>query len=338
MGTSSKPSTPTTKILVATSLSEVSDQVIAAALQIAQASGAELHVFHAFPLPAAYYGPPLGVGMGMGDIQTLKSESSFRRTRAEEQLRRIGLDEGEWPEITIETGAAHRTLITRAEELGCDLIVVGAHEQRSLLTLGSTADRVLRRATCPVLVVKDGFTSAPKRMLAPVDLSDLSEDSLRRGLATLASWQVDTAAQVDVLLVVELPDFYSPEASSQGAAITADEIGRLGEEHLREFLSRFASQTANDLRPEVRQGYPRQEILETAEQISAELILLGTHGRSGFQRLLLGSVASDVIRRSTASLLVVPPALASASEVGPEKRHVALSEALGPAPPGGLSS
>ncbi|HEX9641940.1 MAG TPA: universal stress protein, partial [Candidatus Krumholzibacteria bacterium] len=72
----------------------------------------------------------------------------------------------------------------------------------------------------------------------------------------------------------------------------------------------LAEETGWRAEPTLRTGLPRQEILSELEKAPADLVILGTHGRSGFERLLMGSVAADVVRQASVSVLVVPPAQA----------------------------
>lgn len=76
------------------------------------------------------------------------------------------------------------------------------------------------------------------------------------------------------------------------------------------------------LRPYLRSGAPRQEILGHLEGHPADLVLLGTHGRSGFERFLLGSVTAEVLRRVPIHALVVPPAEAAVNDVLDEEGEV----------------
>jgi nucleotide-binding universal stress UspA family protein len=67
-----------------------------------------------------------------------------------------------------------------------------------------------------------------------------------------------------------------------------------------------------------------EEILKRTGDWEADLIILGTHGRGGFERFLLGSVAADVVRHGTASVLVIPPELAPEAVRVPAREPVAV--------------
>jgi nucleotide-binding universal stress UspA family protein len=185
-----------------------------------------------------------------------------------------------------------------AQELTPELIVVGAVEERDRLLrpLGSTADRVVRQAACPVLVVRPDSGFPPSRVLAPVDLSDLSGAVLRCGL--------DLLEQAGVLDVpTEMLFVLSPAEAS--IHFSPDQIAYLARQELKRFGESQAPGVP--LERQVRSGMPWEQILFEANETKASLIVIGTHGRTALERLLLGSVISDVLREARCSVLVVPP-------------------------------
>ncbi len=288
------------RIVAATSLNMASDPVVRASHALAKQTGAQLHIFHAFPLPMAYYGSPMG--MTNIDAETLDTERALHVAQAQEQMRRIGLEEDEMYPVLIEIGAPHRMLLEAARPLEPDLLIVGSSEAQGPFAehLGSTAERVLRKATCPVLVIKDDSHLPPAKVLAPVDLSELSESTLRWGLELLEQFQGAEPPDVEALFVLSR---FDREGSSQ---FSAEQIDRFAADELGRFLIRL-NDISQEIRPEVLVGQARDEILQHLENHPKDLVILGTHGRSGFERLLLGSVASEIARRSPTNILVVPP-------------------------------
>lgn len=292
-------------IVVGTSLEMASDAVVRIAYEIASRSGADLHIFHAHALPIAYFAAPSGLTTVSADL--LDSEREVRRQLLDQQLERLGLQDVDLGEPIIEAGSAHRMLLETARSVDADLVVVGSAESEGLPLLGSTADRVLRGATCPVWVVDGEPRMPPRKVLAPVDLSPLSEESLRRGLMLLDEMD-DPAPQVESLFVVTRDEL---EGSSQ---FTPDQIRRLAHEELESFLQRVDKDDSRGINPEVREGDIRAEILRDVEEHPIDLVIVGTHGRSGFERFLLGSVAADIAARARVSVLVIPPEKASGAD------------------------
>ena len=293
------------RIVVGTSLDAASDPVVRAALTLRDRTGAEAYLVHGFPLPVVYGG---GVYAGAAVDSQLEADRRRYRILLDEQLKRVGASGEEFSDIRIELDAGYRLLDQVAREVGGDLIVVGASETYGPLKplLGSTADRLLRRTHRPVLVVRGDF-EPPKKVLAPVDLSALSEQALGTGLQILdqAAESDETSPDIDVLFVLSRIDregsaYFSPE-----------QVDRFAREELDAFVDRIERLGRPALQPVLRTGAPRQEIIDYLEAHPADLVLLGTHGRSGFERFLLGSVTGELLRRVATHVLVVPPAEAA---------------------------
>ena len=139
-------------------------------------------------------------------------------------------------------------------------------------------------------------------ILCPIDLSDVSGDAVNLAVL-LARWYKAkiTALHVCNPLVVPETDFsilgFGPQP-----VLTDDEVKQARERVLATFGS-----TAPDVEVLIDSGQPAHQILERAESLPADVIVIGTHGASGFERLILGSVAEKVLRRATCPVLTVPP-------------------------------
>lgn len=294
------------RIVVGTSLDAASDPVVRAALSLRERTGAEAHLVHGFPLPVVYGG---GIYGGAAIDSQLEADRARYRRLLDEQLQRIGASEEDFADVRVELDAGYRLLDQVAREVGGDLIVVGGSETYGPLAplLGSTADRLLRRTHRPVLVVRGDF-EPPRRALAPVDLSALSEQALGVGLQLLdrlAEGGDEAAPEIDVLFVLSRID-------REGSAhFSPEQVDRFARQELDAFVERAGHPS---LHPYLRSGAPRQEILGHLETRPADLVLLGTHGRSGFERFLLGSVTAEVLRRVPTHTLVVPPVEAAVGE------------------------
>ncbi len=290
-------------ILVGTSLDELSDPVVRAGTELARRSGAETRLLHAHALPVAYFAAPTGLTTVNPDL--LETERQVRRQMLDEQLDRLAIDAGSLTGVIIEAGAPHRMLLETAKAHQADLIVVGARETAGRALHGSTTDRVLRKATCPVLVIAGGDVPAgplpPQRALAPTDLSPLSEGCLHEALEILA--ELGDVADLDIEMLFVL----TAEEHESSTQFTPEQIARLAHEELDRFVDQLPVPEELEIRRRVRIGEIRKEILQEIEASSADLLVLGTHGRSGFERFLLGSVASDMASQATCNVLIIPP-------------------------------
>jgi nucleotide-binding universal stress UspA family protein len=230
----------------------------------------------------------------------------FEYNRAGLEARLAALASTE-PDVRIECrvvfGGPGEEIVAAAQD-GCDLIVMGTHGRRGLgrLVLGSVAEQVMRRSPCPVLAVKVGDTSDRglriRRILHPTDFSDQSALALH-----LASWlareyeapltvvHVLPPATVFDETLVERPENIDRTAANQLAAIQPTVPGVTFETLLEE-------------------GDAAEKIASSARAMAADLIVMGTHGRKGLDRLLMGSVAEAVLRAAPCAVLTVKTPLA----------------------------
>ena len=208
-------------------------------------------------------------------------------------------------------------ILQYAREIDADLIVIGSHARDGVerLVRGSTAEYVLRRAQCPVLLVPphagDGGTVSG-RVLVAHDFSYAAARALDAGHEMAAA----LGLPLDVLHVVEVAYAVSPFGPVT-APIDYEAMRDRSELLLREVAA------AKGPRPVeahliARVGGAVDEIVRFAEDAGTGLIVVGTHGRRGVRRFLLGSVAEGVARRAHCPVLVVPdawnPALAEGAE------------------------
>jgi nucleotide-binding universal stress UspA family protein len=291
-------------LLIGSSLDAESDAVVRAGLAWARAEGAKVHVAHAFTPPIGV--PPLGVG-GLGlpsvtDAFLMEQEEQIRGLLAE-QIQRVGLSPDELAGSSVVSGSPHRALADLAAELGAGLLVVGATAGgRIQRLLGSTADRVIRRAICPVLVVRGELPMPPARVLSPVDLSPLSGSAFRTALERLGELPGNVPEIAALFVLTPIQRQVSPQ-------FTPEQIDRFAQDELERFVTAHAGDAARGrVRCQVRVGTIREEILEEIETWRPDLVALGTHGLGGFDRLAIGSIAADVLREAPCSVLVVPAA------------------------------
>lgn len=286
-------------VLIGTDLEHDSDAVLRTGVQVARAAGAKIHVAYAFPPPIGYVS---GLGVGV-DAAVLTQETDLTREALSAQVRQAGIGAEELAGETQRTGVPHRVLPELVQETGADLVILGATGGGRLhRRLGSTADRVLRRTTGPVLVVRGAMPVPPRRVLAPVDLSPLSAEAFRHGLAILS--QLGGGTEVEALFVLNV---IQRQVAPQ---FTPDQVDRFAVEELGRFVERHGGSAAAQVRRKVRSGNTREEIFAEIADFRPDVVLLGTHGLGGFDRLVIGSVAADLAREAPCSVLVVPPVAA----------------------------
>jgi nucleotide-binding universal stress UspA family protein len=200
--------------------------------------------------------------------------------------------------------APAEAILSYVEEHEVDLVVMGTHGRRGLqrLLIGSVAEEVLRRAPCPVLTVRydEGVPSAwnVRNILAPVDFSEASTSAVRHAKELALTY----GAQISLLHVVEEVMYPSAYGMEMADVPGPDVIERV-EEGLAE-LARDEIGYEHVL-VESKIGYAPSTILDYIEENDVDLIVIATHGRSGIERLLLGSVTERVVRRASLPVFVI---------------------------------
>lgn len=262
------------------------------AIAFSEALGASLLVVHGFlvsdPLLDAY------VQAGYFDQRTIDALQKDLQGALSQQVAELTSN----PAVTsrVIAGPVATTIVESAAEVEADLIIVGTsrHTRFPRSLLGNTCRSVLRHSRVPVLMMKTNGVVLPKRILAAVDLSENSRQALDFARSLLTSAAVP---EIRALLVIDESLLLLP--------VEQRLLDRVAAEELAEFLDQSAEAGA-EIEATVRRGYPAAEILAEAGAWKAELIAVGTHGRQGMERLLLGSVAEGVMRSAACHVLAVP--------------------------------
>lgn len=309
------------KILIAVDESSCSERAGRIGLAFAKKLNAQVVVTHVLKVPPAYWG--------------LAAPAETMERHAEEILEPWAVL-GQQMQLNLRTEPMHdddiaEGIVYLANRSNCDLIVIGTHGREGLgrMLLGSVAERVSRLAKMPVMLVRgngqvEASTGLFERILAPVDGSEAGCPAFE--LADQLAGQL--GAELHILHVV--PPLPTPVVGPYGGDMTAfnwqdtleamEEQGGAIVEHARKLATTLRVKTA------LLKAQTRREadvIVDYARDNHTDLIVMGTHGRTGLERLLLGSVAEGVAHHAPVPLLLVRPiqtALES-GEVEPEKAH-----------------
>lgn len=290
---------PIHRVVAGVALDGSDERVLAAAGAVSLATGAQLTLVHATePVDAQW----------LVEAPKQPTNDDAELAAAIERW----LPPGVAHTVEVVPGAAHRAIGEAAARTSPDLILVAAAADERRL-LGSTAERVVHKSTVPVLVVRRSFPAAPRRILAPVDLSDLSSSGFRSGLAMASRLAAGAELEVVVLFAIGFLDPMSKEMRESDWTI--DEMTARAGERLDGFVDEHLPSVP--LRGETRVilGPARESIVEVARAEKADLIVMSTHGYGGFERLVLGSVAAMVVREAPCSVLLVPPEAAFRDEI-----------------------
>jgi nucleotide-binding universal stress UspA family protein len=291
-----------TKILVATDLSASADEAILQAHELATNVGAELVICHV--IPAYHRNNPLFPQRNEADaLSTVDLErrvAELVTTRVCEVTGRSAQDF----RLTIDTGKAETGILQAALNMGVDLVALGNRGDTDLsrVLLGGVSERVVQHAHCSVLIARP--TSKRGLVLAATDLSDASFPAITAGAC-------EAERRGAKLVVMHNLDIWPMPISSVAmpgamAGLTVspaliEEQRAIALQSLKDLLLRLGV----DATAKITHGAPDTGIVTAADELEPELLVIGTHGRTGLARIALGSVAERVIETANCSVLVV---------------------------------
>lgn len=195
-------------------------------------------------------------------------------------------DEGISCEILTRRGEdTHKYIVEEASILNADIIVVGRRGRRGLqrLMMGSVTALVIDRAPCNIFVVPRKAELACKKILIATDGSEYSKKAIIEGLS--------------------IAKRCGSEVKAISVASKKDELGE-AEENVKTVID-MGKNEGMEIEPIVASGTPYESIVTTAQDKNVDLIVVGTHGRTGLKRLILGSVAERVIATAQCAIMVV---------------------------------
>ncbi len=216
-------------------------------------------------------------------------------------------------EYRVREGLPVDEILAVANESGADLIVMGTHGRRGLsrLLAGSVAEAVIRQAACPVLALRQserpGGRSAEPVILHPTDFSERSASALWVARALARDW----GARLVLLHVTPAVAVY------EGAMVGDEALAACREDLDAMRLGLEGTELKYPVETQLLQGDAAEEIDRVATDLGAHLIVMGTHGRTGLGRVLMGSVAESVIRRSPCPVLTLKGPLPAAYAPAP---------------------
>jgi len=293
------------KILFPTDFSRCSEQAMDHALYMAKRFRAELHILHVIALHRN--DPHNRTCPSPVNEQLLSHTQSFSAARLSAIAKPFR--HSDVPITTVQRRgiSAAETIMGYARENDVDLIVLGTHGRRGLgrLFLGSVAEEVVRFAHCPIFSVREleepVALETMKQVLVPVDFSRNSRRALSHAKELAALYE----AKLLILHVIDetaYPAYYA--AGKTSVFDYRPEIRTRSKEAMRRFFQEVEG-------PRVAaeffcaDGRPSREILRFSKDHHADLEVIATHGSSGVEHLLIGSVAEKVVRQAPCPVFTV---------------------------------
>lgn len=260
------------RVLLANDFSKSAENVLMNAIEFGKIFHSEVTPIHILPDDLDEKAKPL-----------LEEAAMNKLVETSEKMISEGLEVGD-PILAF--GSASEIITQKAISMDANLIMVGSGGKvgGEKFPLGTTTTRIIQKSRKPVFVVKEGTPLNVQHILCPVDFSATSRQALRNAITMAHRFK----SELTILSVSEM------EGSSWSATSKI----------LDEFLKGFNLSGLN-WHKEIRIGYPAEEILKTIPDKMIDLLVMGTVGRTGLSRFIMGSVTEKVVREVPCSFLTL---------------------------------
>ena len=279
------------RLIVATDFSSRSDRALRRATLLAHKLGASLTLVHIID----------------GDrpdrlIASERAAASLLLEDHVETLRTVDAIESNW---IVKADDVHAGIMAAAEEIDAGLIIIGPHRSRLRdVFVGTTAERVVRQSRRPLLVAVGTPAAHHRNTLLALDFDEASKTAGRTALRlgifehtdVVIMHAFDAPAEGMLMRTMAAPDEVDEYVEAVGEAATEKLQALIGELGLPPTCRTISSM----------KGSPARTIMESAEKVGSDLIVLGTNQRHGFERILVGSVTADVIHDAHRDVLIIP--------------------------------
>jgi nucleotide-binding universal stress UspA family protein len=302
---------PVQTILVPVDFSAHSEAALTQAVELAREFEARIHLLHCYEVPYP----------GVAEYQVAIPDTIWERireaaTRSLEELREKAAAGGVETTADVSREPPSEAIAAAAKRLGADLIVVGTRGNTGLdhLLFGSVAERTVRTAPCSVLTVKAPKESASsstrtsveklemksiRTVVAAVDFSPNSEQALEVAGELARRF----GAELHIVHAFSLPAVVSPYGLAVWDRYFEDARGAASKE--LDALMQKISAEGLEAKSHLSEAPAALGVVRTAEELGADLIVMGTRGHTGLKHALLGSVAERTLRLAPCAVLTV---------------------------------
>jgi nucleotide-binding universal stress UspA family protein len=285
------------KILFPTDFSRCADQALAHAVFYAEKYNAELHLLHIITL---FTDQPDLLNQEFSEIDDMIQKMELKADRQMvEVIHNHSSDKLKIIKTCKRAISAAPAILEYASENDIDMIVMGTHGRRGLghLFLGSVAEEVVRMALCPVFTLRETEEIKPikayDKILVPVDFSEHSGTALSYAKRIADAYD----AQLQVLHVIE--ETMHPAFSLAGKTSIFDLVPTIKDDSRNRIEKMLTESNGPEVKSEIfiTGGKAAPEIIKFARMHNSDLIVISTHGLTGLDHFLLGSVTEKVVRR-----------------------------------------
>ena len=277
------------RIVVATDLSARSDRALERAVRLASDHESELTVVHVVDE---------GLPVSLADMQ----EQAAKRA-IQDQV--DALTTGARPQISIAVvfGKVNTSILAMLEKLEADLLVLGMHREDSFKDMfrGTTVERIIRTVNVPVLLAKDRPKSSYRRVMVGVDFSVYSRRAVECAIKFVPGGEY---VLVHAYNVPFKGFIYGEGARGEISKQHQTQFTQMIDGEMATFLSGLG-EVPITLEHVMEEGTVREVIHRQLGRLKPDLLVIGTHGRTGVAHAFLGSVAEDLLRDPPCDVLAV---------------------------------
>ncbi|RMH10967.1 MAG: universal stress protein [Planctomycetota bacterium] len=281
---------PIRRILVGTGLTQESVGAVLLSRWLAEKLGAELHAVHVIvPIsPAAEQAMP---GMAeQHEKQALEELDKFAQTHG---LR-------DFAKLHVARGQPDAEIIKLSTELDTDLLVMGRYGRGGLKhgMLGAVADRVVRRNPTSVLVVQPEFRGPIRKLGVASACEDELNLELERALDLAGVLGIE---RIPMIKAYDVPAGYHMLSTYEEAAAKLAEVHeRIARQQVERASAGISRAVQVDI--ETRLGSPAKILPEFAEESELDLLVIGTHSRTGMAELVLDNLSEQIVKQATCNI------------------------------------
>ncbi|NLE37531.1 MAG: universal stress protein [Pirellulaceae bacterium] len=273
------------KLLVGVEFGPTAPEVLDTAVFVAKHFSSEVILLHVVP----------GVSERYSDaIAMIRTDVEMELQEAVERVRAGGIDN---IQTVVDFGIPYDLILQHANQKDVNAIILGARE-KSQNALGTTAAEVRRGATKPVWLVKPGSSLPVKSVLCPVDFSEASGRAMRNVIHVARCFDANLAVLTVAPCSSSAHDMEKIAAEARRAGVEPESV--LMDHYARDFDLHGVRWTKF-----IRKGKPHEEILKVVDEIKADLLVMGSAGRKGLARMLMGGLARKLASEMPCSIVTV---------------------------------
>ncbi|WP_422081599.1 universal stress protein [Ulvibacterium sp.] len=276
------------KILLAQDFSKSSQNLVHSAIELAKIFESKIVPIHVLPDDIVNK-----------KVKALLNETAM--TKLEETVQRIENEGVDVDNPLLAFGSPHEAIVRAAVDINANVILTGSGESKKgdTFQLGTTTERIIQKSEKPVFVIKEGILLNVRHILCPVDFSESSKRALKNAMTMARRFK----SELTILAVCELQGstwFTSEKDKEQENELRYT----LHQEEFDSFLNGFDLTNLNWTK-ETPKGNPAKEILSAISKKMIDLLIMGTAGRTGLNRMIMGSVTEKVVREVPCSFLTL---------------------------------